>query len=118
MSVTINATSAISDTMQNIHITVVVDGKDIKFNHSAPIDLEGQALQDYVDGKESFYICEIRRNQYPDAPRNIYNSGDPDEWNGWIKDGCVIPTKTDSEGNTIKPETVAEKRPWIITHPK
>ena len=69
MAITINSTRPVNgDVSQKwIEITVNADGDDCKFTHVAPADLDGDALQAYVDGREDFYKRELLRNMYSGA---------------------------------------------------
>jgi len=87
MSITINNTRSISgnDLTQWVDITVNVDGDDCKFTHTAPVDLSGDDLQAYVDGREDFYKRELLRNMYDKA--DCYDAS-LEDFEAWISAGC------------------------------
>ena len=86
MAVTINKTETpTGKPYQNIYITVNADGEDCKFTHSAPSDLSGDALQDYVDTNEDFYKRELLRNMYGGA--DAYDSS-LEDFEAWVSAGA------------------------------
>tara|TARA_R110000803_G_C11969469_1_gene319572 strand:+ start:1488 stop:1859 length:372 start_codon:yes stop_codon:yes gene_type:complete len=123
MAIVINNTRTITgqpDTdvsNQWIDITVNADGGDCKFTHTAPSDLSGDTLQDYVDGKEDFYKRELLRNMYVGA--DTYNSP-LEDFEKWVAAGCTNAeiTGKDSEDNdiVIKAAEVITKKTWINSH--
>ena len=117
MSITINNTSAVNDSLNWIHITVNVDGDDCKFTHTAPAGLSDGDLQDYVDVREDFYKRELLRNMYVSA--DTYNSP-LEDFEAWIAAGCrnAEVKGEDFDGNefVIKPEEVIEKTVWVDSH--
>tara|TARA_R100000501_G_C2568291_1_gene76160 strand:+ start:243 stop:599 length:357 start_codon:yes stop_codon:yes gene_type:complete len=118
MAITIQETKPVGDGSQNwIYITVNVDGDDCKFTHIAPIDLSGDDLQAYVDGREDFYKRELLRNMYVGA--DAYDSS-LEDFEAWVSAGCknAEVKGEDFEGNeyVITPETVIEKTEWVDSH--
>ena len=118
MAVTINKTETpTGKPYQNIYITVNADGEDCKFTHSAPSDLSGDVLQDYVDGREGFYKRELLRNMYGGA--DAYDSS-LEDFEAWVAAGCTNAEVKgeDFEGNevVIKAAEVIEKKTWVDTH--
>ena len=55
----INGTRNVKGKFQNIFITVEVNTEPIKFVHTAPFGLSGQALQDFADSHEEQYRKDI-----------------------------------------------------------
>ena len=87
MAVTINKVETpTGKPYQHIYITVNADGEDCKFTHSAPSDLSGDGLQDYVDMKEDFYKRELLRNMYGGA--DAYDSS-LEDFEAWVSDGAT-----------------------------
>ena len=101
-----------------IHVTVSIGEDEYPFNHVAPSNLSEEALLEYANKKESYYKLCILKDLYPDAPR----MDDLSEFEEWITKGCKIPAVTEKneydEDVIVKPELVAEKKEWTITHPR
>jgi hypothetical protein len=120
MSITINNTRSISgnDLTQWVDITVNADGDDCKFTHTAPVDLSGDDLQSYVDGREDFYKRELLRNMYKGA--DAYDSS-LEDFESWVSAGAknAEVKGVDSEGEeiVIKAEEVIEKKAWVDSEP-
>lgn len=60
--VAIRGAQAFDQSRQWVFMEIEVDGKTWPFTHVAPAGLTGADLQKYVDGQESFYIDQIRKN--------------------------------------------------------
>ena len=92
MAIVINNTRAITgqpdteESNQWIDITVNADGDDCKFTHTAPSNLSGDGLQDYVDSREDFYKRELLRNMYVGA--DTYNSS-LEDFEAWVSAGAT-----------------------------
>ncbi len=101
MTVQIDRTSKINDSEQWVYLTVNTKYDVHEFLHTAPQELHNAELQEYVDDREDFYVCEIYRNMYPHAPPEVYN-GSREKFEEWIE---TEQTETDTV-------------PWTYAHPK
>lgn len=113
--IALNGTKPIDGTQQWVFLTVNnVDGEECLFTHIAPADLAGQALQDYVDGKEDDYKLDILKDMYPGAV--VTPTEDQtvlEAFEAWITAGH----KNNIEVNGEQIETVIAKVPWKGDHP-
>ena len=120
MAITINNTRPINgdDSQKWIDITVNADGDACKFTHIAPVDLSGDDLQSYVDGREDFYKKELLRNMYEGA--DSYDSS-LEDFEAWVKAGAknaeVKGVDAEGEEIVIKAEETISKKAWVDSEP-
>jgi hypothetical protein len=119
-------------TDQTIGLTITDDQENVyKWAADIPLGVDPQA---YVDQRIDQYLLEVRRQEYPDAPRNV--TGSLEDMRKWIQEGCIIPAEfktvvSEAEPLTegaeptfytetvmVSPEEVAEKKPWTGKHPE
>ena len=93
MACTVNNIRDIDGTKQWVHITLEVDGDEVKYttvqpwNTNTPV-LEGADLEAFCNGREDTYKLEILKSMYPNA-RYQDTEGDTelDKFTNWIAAG-------------------------------
>lgn len=107
----LKGTKKADDQKSWIFVTLTVDGDECNFIHTAPANLAGQALQDYIDAREDSYRLDILKDMYPGS---IFGSTVGD-FTDWIIAGRKNPDTIDADDKTIIGEVI-EKVPFASNH--
>lgn len=104
----------INKNLQGIHLTLIVDGDECKYNNSAPSGLSDEEFQKFVEARENSYRLDILKDMYPEAKYDVLEGqSELEAFEEWIKDGCMLRNPETGE-YTDK----VEKVPFQGTHPK